>query len=51
MSEIACLALEIDSVSIIGSIGEAQWGDPQDIEANEDLRLWSEGLRRDGGSW
>jgi hypothetical protein len=49
MSEQARLALETDHISIIGSIGEAQWGDPQDVETNNHLYLWSEGLRQHGG--
>ena len=51
MTDKPVLALQIDYVSIIGSIGEAQWGDPKDIEMNDDLHQWSEGLRKDGGSW
>jgi len=50
MSEKACLALEIGSFTIIGGVGEGKWGDPQEVETNEHLLLWSEGLRQHGGA-
>jgi len=49
MSPDACLAFECKSFTVIGSAGEAQWGNPKEIENNDDLRLWTEGLRQDGG--
>ncbi|KAJ7287604.1 hypothetical protein C8J57DRAFT_1284398 [Mycena rebaudengoi] len=44
------LALLCDSVTVIGSLGDSQWGSPRDIDANPDLREWSIGLRQDGGA-
>jgi hypothetical protein len=43
------LAIDCDSVSLFGSFDEARFGSPKEVEANNDLRLWSEGLRQDGG--
>ena len=43
------LALDCDSVSLLGSYDEALFGSPREVETNNDLRLWSEGLRQDGG--
>jgi hypothetical protein len=43
------LAIDCDSVSLVGSFDEARFGNPTEIESNNDLRLWSEGLRQDGG--
>src|SRR6266576_2847894 len=50
MSKHACLALECQNFVVLGSYGEACFGDPVPIDDVEDLRLWSEGLRQDGGA-
>ncbi|KAF8629228.1 hypothetical protein AX17_005810 [Amanita inopinata Kibby_2008] len=47
MSTSACLALECRSFSVIGSLGEACFGDPLPIEELHDIRSWSESLSRD----
>ena len=43
------LAFDCDSISLVGSYDEAPFGSPREVETNNDLRLWSEGLRQDGG--
>ncbi|KAF5386034.1 hypothetical protein D9615_002493 [Tricholomella constricta] len=49
MSQDSFLALECNSFSVLGSIGEARFGNPQPLEANNDLWEWSEGLKQPGG--
>ncbi|KAF8070198.1 hypothetical protein FPV67DRAFT_1754886 [Lyophyllum atratum] len=49
MSQEKFLALECDSFSVLGSLGEAKFGNPKPLEANSDLKEWSEGLKQDGG--
>lgn len=43
------LALEVGYVDVLGSDGEGLFGNPKDIEENDKLKLWSDGLREDGG--
>ncbi|RDB16980.1 hypothetical protein Hypma_002651 [Hypsizygus marmoreus] len=50
MSSEAFLALECNSLQLIGSYGEDRFGNPKPVESNSDLREWSEGLRKDGGA-
>ena len=50
MSRDACLALECQNFVVLGSYGEAYFGEPVPIDDVEDMRLWSEGLRQDGGA-
>ncbi|TFK44635.1 hypothetical protein BDQ12DRAFT_730668 [Crucibulum laeve] len=44
------LALECNSVSLIGSISEAMFGNPKPIDTHPALKDWSEGLVKDGGA-
>lgn len=44
------LAMECEEFSIIGASGEGVFGNPRVVESNEDLRMWSEGLRQHGGA-
>ncbi|KAK2467768.1 hypothetical protein APHAL10511_000063 [Amanita phalloides] len=50
MSKHACLALLCHGFSALGSYGEACFGEPMSIDDVEDLKIWSEGLRQDGGA-
>lgn len=50
MSRDASLALECQHFVVLGSYGEACFGEPVPIDDVEDLGLWSEGLRQDGGA-
>jgi hypothetical protein len=43
------LALDVGSFTVTGAVNEDQWGDPQEVETNKDIHLWSEGLRQHGG--
>lgn len=49
LSNQSVLAFDCDSITLVGSFDEARFGSPTEIESNRDLRLWSEGLRQDGG--
>lgn len=44
------LAIECLSFSVLGSSGEATFGNPKPITDHPDLHLWSECLKRDGGA-
>lgn len=44
------LAIECLWFSILGSSGEAIFGDPKPITNHSDLNQWSECLKRDGGA-
>ena len=44
------LAIECSSFSILGSSGEAVFGNPKPITDHPDLYEWSECLKRDGGA-
>ena len=46
----AHIALECDSVAVLGSSGESTFGNPKPITSNPDVRLWSDGLNHDGGA-
>ncbi|KAJ7733735.1 hypothetical protein DFH07DRAFT_967870 [Mycena maculata] len=50
MSTEAHLALNCDSVTLVGSLGESKWGNPNNIESEAALKEWSDGLRKDGGA-
>lgn len=50
MSEGNFLALECNSVTLIGGRGEPMFGRPEPLEADPDLKEWSEGLREHGGA-
>ncbi|KAG6880758.1 hypothetical protein C0993_004645, partial [Termitomyces sp. T159_Od127] len=50
MSKESFLALECDSVTLVGGRGEPVFGHPQALEADPDLREWSEGLKEHGGA-
>ena len=50
MSSEPSLAIECSSFSILGSSGEATFGNPKPITVHPDLYQWSEGLKRDGGA-
>ena len=50
MSDEPSLAIECLSFSILGSSGEAIFGNPKPITVHPDLYQWSEGLKRDGGA-
>lgn len=49
LSSHCVLAIDCDSVSLLASFDEARFGNPTEVETNSDIRLWSEGLRQDGG--
>jgi hypothetical protein len=49
LTDRSVLAIDCDSVSLLGSFDEARFGNPTGIETNSDLRLWSDGLRQHGG--
>ncbi|KJA27812.1 hypothetical protein HYPSUDRAFT_34960 [Hypholoma sublateritium FD-334 SS-4] len=44
------LALECDSVSLLGSAGESTFGNPKPINNHPDMHAWSEGLDHPGGA-
>ena len=44
------LALAIGFVHVIGSDHEGTFGSPKDVEKDEDIALWVEGLREGGGA-
>lgn len=50
MSSEPFLAIECFSFSILGSSGEATFGNPKPITVHPDLHQWSECLKRDGGA-
>lgn len=49
MSSMSHLALEVKEFDVKGSFGADPWGSPQDVESDERIREWIEGLRTDGG--
>ena len=49
MSSVSSLALEVNGFDVKGAFGEDCWGSPVDVQAHDDLRAWTEGLRNDGG--
>ncbi|KAJ7218130.1 hypothetical protein GGX14DRAFT_439944 [Mycena pura] len=50
MSSESFIALQCDSVQLVGSFGEGKWGNPQNVESDPELHDWSLGLRQDGGA-
>ncbi|KAF8813587.1 hypothetical protein BYT27DRAFT_7180339, partial [Phlegmacium glaucopus] len=50
MSSQPSLAIECLWFSVLGSSGEAIFGNPKPITDHSDLHLWSECLKRDGGA-
>lgn len=50
MTQDAFLALECDYFTVLGSLGEACFGEPKSIEDVEELKLWGDGLRQEGGA-
>ncbi|KNZ80492.1 hypothetical protein J132_05612 [Termitomyces sp. J132] len=50
MSEESFLALECNSVTLVGGRGEPRFGRPETLETNPDLKRWSEGLKQPGGA-
>lgn len=50
MSSEPTLAIECLLFSILGSSGEAIFGNPKPITVHPDLHQWSECLKRDGGA-
>ncbi|KAI0092925.1 hypothetical protein BDY19DRAFT_920900 [Irpex rosettiformis] len=50
MSTKAHIVLEVDAFEIIGAFGEDAWGKPVDMEFNQDIKLWVEGMREGGGN-
>lgn len=49
MSDVPQLALDVGVLGVQGCIGEEVYGTPRNVETNENIREWSEGLRADGG--
>lgn len=43
------LTFEVGFVGILGAEGEGRFGNPKNVEENEKVKLWAEGLREDGG--
>ncbi|TFK53703.1 hypothetical protein OE88DRAFT_1733591 [Heliocybe sulcata] len=43
------LALDVDSIEVVGGAGEPAYGDPKDVVYDEKVRRWTEGLLQDGG--
>ncbi|KAJ7594834.1 hypothetical protein C8J56DRAFT_927750 [Mycena floridula] len=43
------LALECNKFKVLGSQGDMKWGDPKDVEQNQDINDWRIGLSKDGG--
>ncbi|KIM45036.1 hypothetical protein M413DRAFT_327654 [Hebeloma cylindrosporum] len=46
----AHLALECNSVSVLGASGESTFGNPRPITSHPDVKLWSDSLLHDGGA-
>lgn len=49
MDKIERLALEADYVEVIGADNEGLFGDPRDLEQDENMADWMAGLREGGG--
>ena len=43
------LAIEVNEISIAGSAQEGVFGNPKDLEQDEEMRDWIAGLREGGG--
>lgn len=50
MTVLENLALNVDSVRIMGAAGEPEFGSPQILDNHKELDEWIEGLRAGGGS-
>jgi hypothetical protein len=44
------LALNVDSVRIVGAAGEPEFGSPRVLDTHSDINEWMEGLRAGDGS-
>lgn len=44
------LALNVDSVKIVGAAGEPEFGSPRVLDTHSDINEWMEGLRAGDGS-
>jgi hypothetical protein len=44
------LALNVDSVQIVGAAGEPEFGSPRTLDTHSELNEWMEGLRAGDGS-
>lgn len=44
------ITLVVENVDVLGSQGEAQFGKPRDVEEEENVKAWVEGLRVPGGA-
>ena len=49
MSPDSHLVFEVGFVDILGSDGEGQFGNPKNIEENEKVMAWTQGMREHGG--
>ncbi|KAH8107992.1 hypothetical protein BXZ70DRAFT_27293 [Cristinia sonorae] len=49
MSDVARLWLEVKEFEVKGSYGAEVWSSPTDVETEQRIRVWAEGLRSDGG--
>lgn len=49
MKPVPQLALDVDEFGLQGATGEAVYGNPKEVEREELVREWSEGLKTDGG--
>lgn len=50
MSVSETLALNVDSVKILGAAGEPEFGSPRTLDNHDELNDWIEGLRTGDGS-
>ncbi|KAH9942470.1 uncharacterized protein BXZ73DRAFT_97879 [Epithele typhae] len=50
MSSQATLYFEVDAFEARGSYGEPMWGEPVEVESDQNIKEWIHGLRRDGGA-
>jgi len=50
MTKLEVLSLDVDCVELVGPPSSSAFGSPQDIDADEAIRAWTEDLRKsDGG--
>lgn len=49
MKPVPQLALDVSEFGLQGATGEAIYGNPREVERDEVVREWSEGLKTDGG--
>lgn len=43
------LVLDVKEFEVKGSYGAETWGSPRDVETDERIHEWTEGLKGDGG--